>query len=536
MRRREGRRQQPPPSAVTAPADAEAGQVPTWAQNIVLKKHPQPVAAEVAPVVNPVQPMAETTPPVAGVQPVLVRSAESSRSIAHPMIEPFMAQSPAQSASIVSGLKSSCSAELRRIENQEELHLEVVAVPATTTQPIPASIFVTGDSLRPQAGLSMEGPVFEIAEPAVVEVTSDAAAEMVTEELIGETISEIDAPVVRIRVLNENDVLPMDEPLELALPVTEAGQAWQEQLMDVAAPAAAEAEPLELALPVAEAGQVQPVQSMETALPVAAIEPILEAEPLEPILPVAQIETVFSSEQLELELPEALLAPVLIAGPLEPAVASFESSVAIPDPILPMASEPRPLVTPHVEIRSNVVEMPVTPVARHTESNEPAAAELVLPSGFQEASTLARLLEEEAPFNGLAIVISVVDYVRLMADQGKPAAEQLMGSVCRLVISLAREQDFACRISEDEFVLIFSHETGAAAKRRIQLVSERLWDFQLRSLGSVSVIFSWGASESLSEPVVHAVEHAREQMLESRRNRRALASGVGRFRRKVANS
>jgi hypothetical protein len=66
--------------------------------------------------------------------------------------------------------------------------------------------------------------------------------------------------------------------------------------------------------------------------------------------------------------------------------------------------------------------------------------------------------------------------------------------------------------------------------------SERLWDFQLRSLGSVSVIFSWGAAESSNEPVVHCVEHAREQMLESRRNRRALASGVGRFRRRVANS
>ena len=123
-----------------------------------------------------------------------------------------------------------------------------------------------------------------------------------------------------------------------------------------------------------------------------------------------------------------------------------------------------------------------------------------------------------------------------MADQGKPAAEQLLGSISRLVMSLTREQDFACRIAEDEFVVLFASETGTAAKRRIQLVSERLWDFQLRSLGTVSVIFSWGASESGNEALVHSVEYAREQMLESRRNRRALASGVGRFRRRAANS
>lgn len=72
---------------------------------------------------------------------------------------------------------------------------------------------------------------------------------------------------------------------------------------------------------------------------------------------------------------------------------------------------------------------------------------------------LARLLEEETPFVGLALVISVVDYVVLLADQGKPAVEQLMGSVTRLVMSLAREQDFACRIAEDEFVLRFAQET-----------------------------------------------------------------------------
>jgi GGDEF domain-containing protein len=331
----------------------------------------------------------------------------------------------------------------------------------------------------------------------------------------------------------------MDAPLELALPMAETEPIHPVESLEPAMPVVEiepilAAEPLVPSLPVAEVETVAPAEPLELAppmaeiepaLPIVAIEPILADKPFEPALPVAEIETIFAAEPLELALPTA-----------EPADSNFVIADEIPELIAPVAREPRPLVTPHVEIRSNVVEMPFTPVARKNETDQPMLANLVIPGGFHEASALARLLEEEEPFNGLAIVIGVVDYVRLMADQGKPAAEQLMGSISRLVMSLAREQDFACRIAEDEFVLLFAGETGTAAKRRIQLVSERLWDFQLRSLGSVSVIFSWGASESTKEAVVHAVEHAREQMLDSRRNRRTLASGVGRFRRRVANS
>jgi GGDEF domain-containing protein len=154
---------------------------------------------------------------------------------------------------------------------------------------------------------------------------------------------------------------------------------------------------------------------------------------------------------------------------------------------------------------------------------------LAVPGGYHEPQALARLLEEEAPFRGLAMVVGLLDYVKLLADQGKPAMEQLMGSVSRLVVSMTRAQDFACRISEDEFVLLFVNESGASANRRIQTVSERLWDFQLRSLGSMSLMFTWGAAESMNEPLTQVLERAREQMLETRRGRRSL-TGAGRFR------
>lgn len=233
--------------------------------------------------------------------------------------------------------------------------------------------------------------------------------------------------------------------------------------------------------------------------------------------PIVRIRIVKDDELAPPELPWESPAPPPAKSP-GPSSDSLRSAGPI------SLIETAPLV-PHLrETRSNVVEMSVGA----------AGAELVVPGGFHEAPVLARLLEDEAPFCGLAIVISVVDYVRLIADQGKPATEQLMGSVSRLVLSLAREQDFACRMADDEFVLIFGRETGLAAQRRVQLVSERLWDFQLRSLSTASVIFSWGASESSIEPLIHAVEHAREQMLDGRRNRRALAAGAGLIHRHTA--
>lgn len=179
--------------------------------------------------------------------------------------------------------------------------------------------------------------------------------------------------------------------------------------------------------------------------------------------------------------------------------------------------------------RSNVVEMPAGGAARVQESVSQAGSELAVPGGYHEPQALARLMEEEAPFRGLAMVVSLVDYVKLLADQGKPAMEQLMGSVSRLVVSMTREQDFACRISEDEFVLLFVNESGASANRMIQMVSERLWDFQLRSLGAMSLMFTWGAAEAMNEPLTQVLECAREQMIETRRGRRSL-SGAGRFR------
>ena len=524
VRRREGRRQQPPSHAVTEAPAAETGQVSSWADSIDLKRHPQSVAAPVT---------------------VEVQPAVAFRPMVPAPVAPFAAQLPA--ASPASLLFAGSPAAPQMVNTLEAVPLPVGIVQPKVFHVVPTDVSVTGGSFLPEAGLSLETPIYDI-----VEAASPAAPEVTTGSAAGEQLTELDSPVVRIRVLSENELLQVGEPFELALPMdgpvlpSPVGSLQSPMPVATIEPIVV-ALPLELPLPVGEieaqgSSRNNPLANARGWNGYSITDPNVSAGTLEQPVSIAEIEPVnrFSQQEwprltaavapivpAELPapaLPVAVIETTFFAQPLGPSVAGVEESFAIMDQ------------TARAELRSNVVEMPATPVVRNIEPAQPDLAELVIPGGFHEAPVLARLLEEETPFNGLALVVSVVDYIRLMADQGKPAAEQLMGSISRLVLSLAREQDFACRIAEDEFVLLFGHETGAAAKRRIQLVSERLWDFQLRSLGTVSVIFSWGVSESTNEPVVHAVGCAREQMLESRRNRRALAFGIGRFRLRVANS
>ncbi len=365
-----------------------------------------------------------------------------------------------------------------------------------------------GEGNIPRSGLTAEEPQIgqelPSVEPAGVEEEA-APAEP--------------APMaVRIRVLREEELAVESAPAEAV-----AEDVGKEPAAESVEPAVEAAEIPEGEPDVLPA--LEPAAFGWTEVPAAEVPETAEQQPwlemeLEPESWIEPAEGKIAAQTFE-----EWLEPVEDAAPAEAEVlAEAETQVEK----LEVEPEPAPAV------RSNVVEMPAGAAPRAQEGAPREAGELVVPGGYHEPQALARLLEEEAPFRGLAMVVSLVDYVRLLADQGKPAMEQLMGSVSRLVVSMTREQDFACRIGEDEFVLLFVKESGAGAKGRIQAVSERLWDFQLRSLGAVSVILSWGAAEAEGEPLAHAVERAREQMIETRRSRRSLASGTGRFRR-VAN-
>ena len=153
------------------------------------------------------------------------------------------------------------------------------------------------------------------------------------------------------------------------------------------------------------------------------------------------------------------------------------------------------------------VAMPVQETfAEVPETTEtPTASEPILPKGLQDGHVLAQLVKSRQPVTGLVVSIGITGRV----------PENISG----LIRSLLGPNDFAARSSSEEFLLIYPYDRGAAAQRRLSLVAEQLWDFQLRSLGSLSVQFSWGGVEVLSESIEEAIASATERMQETRRSR-----------------
>jgi hypothetical protein len=143
-----------------------------------------------------------------------------------------------------------------------------------------------------------------------------------------------------------------------------------------------------------------------------------------------------------------------------------------------------------------------------------------LPAGFQEGYVLSRLVEAQRPISGLVVSIGV--------NTPREADGSLPPQVQQLMRSLLGPDDFAVQSSEDEFLLIFPHERGAHARRLLNRISQLLWDFQLRSLGTYSILFSWGGVEVDSESIEEAIASASERMHETKRGRTVLSIGEAR--------
>jgi GGDEF domain-containing protein len=153
---------------------------------------------------------------------------------------------------------------------------------------------------------------------------------------------------------------------------------------------------------------------------------------------------------------------------------------------------------------------------------------------MQEPAILQALIESPAPFHGVAVAIGINDYDMLRDKFSASSGSDSLEALNRMVESLLRENlDMGCRAQEDEFVMLFPGEAGADAQRRLFQVSEKLWDFQLRSLGHLSVMFSWGGLEIQGEPVADAVASARERMFQTKRNRKGSNVGFATVRRVV---
>jgi len=146
------------------------------------------------------------------------------------------------------------------------------------------------------------------------------------------------------------------------------------------------------------------------------------------------------------------------------------------------------------------------------------AAEVALPVGFQtgfhDGYVLAKLVQSHQPITGLVVSIGV--------NASRKSDRKLPESVSKLIASLIGPNDFAAQSGEDEFLLIYPRESGASAQRRLSQIAQQLWDFQLRSLGSFQILFSWGGVEVRSESIEEAIASASERMQETKRGRKLL--------------
>jgi hypothetical protein len=134
------------------------------------------------------------------------------------------------------------------------------------------------------------------------------------------------------------------------------------------------------------------------------------------------------------------------------------------------------------------------------------------PTGMIQQPVLQQLLADGEPFSGLVVSIGVND-----SDSSMWHSQGLMHSVGNYLIGLLHEQDFSCRTDYDEFILVCPGEHGAQSQRRLNHVSERLWDYQLRGIGASSILFSWGGVQVKDQPLSEAVASAVDRMRQTKR-------------------
>ncbi len=325
-------------------------------------------------------------------------------------------------------------------------------------------------------------------ETVAAQAQADAAPEVeaepvVAEEPVHESLRSLfESPSSIARAAQEEFQTRLDEPMP------DAGTVEEEPVVRIRVLSS------EAAVPASEPQFEQP---LEQPVEETAEQPEPAAHLEEPV-----------QEELSVPPPADFLTPAEVGDVPEPApLESFDSLMAAVHAEPAAEPEPEPVA--------------VAPV-------EPApAAPLALPSGMNDRATLDFLKRDTALFTGLVVSIGINDYARLQDTSGRPAAEELVKSVSQLVKSLITAPNgsefFGCRASDDEFILVFADENGSVAQRRLNALSERLWDFQLRSLGNFSVMFSWGATEANGETFADAVEAASERMRETRQNRRTIS-------------
>jgi len=122
------------------------------------------------------------------------------------------------------------------------------------------------------------------------------------------------------------------------------------------------------------------------------------------------------------------------------------------------------------------------------------------------------MLERRERFTGLVVSIGIND-----GDSSMWHKPEIVHSIASYICGLLKEGEFASRMAFDEFVMVCPGEEGATAQRRLNHISERLWDYQLRGMGATAVMFSWDGLPVKDLTLADAIASATERMRETKR-------------------
>jgi hypothetical protein len=191
-----------------------------------------------------------------------------------------------------------------------------------------------------------------------------------------------------------------------------------------------------------------------------------------------------------------------------------------PAPVPPLSPKPAPAPTVDAFLWQHLGDAFLW---NHLADPKPAPVQLTrsdphsILAGMCERAALQPLLESDRPFTGLVVLVGIANSRAARVEHpAQPFIEELLGPA-----------DFACRNCDDEFLIVCPGLREVEAQRRLNEISERLWNFQLRGQGSFSVLFSWGGIGVENEPLSAAIASANARMQQTKRSRVLL------FRRKA---
>lgn len=147
--------------------------------------------------------------------------------------------------------------------------------------------------------------------------------------------------------------------------------------------------------------------------------------------------------------------------------------------------------------------------------------EPLTPSGMFNSFPIEVLRGIHEPFTGLVVLIDIVSN-RLQAAHN----ENLLQSMTGFIAGLLGAKDFGCRTTDDEFVMICPGPAGLGAQRRLNEISEQLWQYQQYGNGTFSLFFSWGGISATESPLSQSLASAIHRMNLINRSRSILTRNL----------